>query len=200
MALQSTAKPVERFTSTAAAPFWQVGYGRVDLEAAVAAVTGKNWSKNLPKLQATADARVLAADGFKAVKSDFWTYDAPRITVQGVPDQRTYTTSVGLGVTHLKIALSHPSLAAVQANGMEYTVTVKDASGRVLGVTEETYLLGAGTSFLFLDLRTFSPPAVPGTLTFEVSGVLAASDPDSLDSDSALGRMVTLTVVQLTAG
>ena len=200
MALQATAKPVESFTSTAAAPFWQVGYGRVDLQAAVAAVTGKSWSKNLPKAQATADARVLAADGYKAVKSDFWTYDSPRVAVLGVTDQRSFSTNVGLGVTHLKVALSHPSLAFAQANGMEYTVTVKDASGRVLGTTVETYILGAGTAYLFLDLRTFSPPAVPGTLTFDVSGELAASDPDSLDSESALGRMITLTVVQLTQG
>jgi serine protease AprX len=200
MALQATAKPVESFTSTAAAPFWQVGYGRVDLQAAVAAVTGKNWSKNLPKAQATADARVLAADGYKAIKSDFWTYDSPRVAVLGVTDQRSFSTNVGLGVTHLKVALSHPSLAAAQANGMEYTVTVKDASGRVLGTTVETYILGAGTAYLFLDLRTFSPAAVPGTLTFDVSGELAASDPDTLDSESALGRMITLTVVQLTQG
>jgi serine protease AprX len=200
MALQSTAKPVESFTSTAAAPFWQVGYGRVDLVAAVAAVTGKNWSKNLPKAQATADARVLAADGFKAVKSDFWTYDSPRAAVLGVTDQRSFSTNVGLGVTHLKVALSHPSLSFAQANGMEYTVTVKDASGRVLGTTVETYILGAGTAYLLLDLRTFSPPAVPGSLTFDVSGELAASDPDTLDSESALGRMITLTVVQLALG
>jgi hypothetical protein len=103
-------------------------------------------------------------------------------------------------VTHLKVALSHPSLSFAQANGMEYTVTVKDASGRVLGTTVETYILGAGTAYLLLDLRTFSPPAVPGTLTFDVSGELAASDPDTLDSESALGRMITLTVVQLALG
>ena len=200
MALQATAKPVESFTSSADAPFWQVGYGRVDLEAALAAVTAKNWSKGLPKAQAAADQRVLAADGFKAVKSDFWTYDSPRAAALGVTDQRSFSTNVGLGVTHLKVALSHPSLSFAQANGMEYTVTVKDASGRVLGTTVETYILGAGTAYLLLDLRTFSPPAVPGTLTFDVSGELAASDPDTLDSESALGRMITLTVVQLTVG
>jgi hypothetical protein len=41
---------------------------------------------------------------------------------------------------------------------------------------------------------------VPGALTFDVSGELAASDPDTLDSESALGRMITLTVVQLALG
>jgi serine protease AprX len=202
MALQSTADPIARFGDGPAAPFWQVGYGHVDLAAAISAVKAKNWSKSLPKAQAAADARVLAEDGFKAVKSDFWTYDAPRLAVLGATDQRSFSTTVGLGVTHLKVALSHPSLAVLaQSNGMIYTVTVKDASGRVLGTTTEApIVLSAGTAYLFLDLRTFSPAAVPGTLTFDVSGELAASDPDTLDTDSLLGRVIVLTVVQLTLG
>jgi serine protease AprX len=83
---------------------------------------------------------------------------------------------------------------------MEYTVTVRDASGRVLGTTTEAPLFGAGTASLFLDLRSFSPAAGPGGYTFEVVGELAASDPDSVDSESLLGRMVTLQVVQLVSG
>jgi serine protease AprX len=196
-ALQASAKPVQSFTSTADAPFWQVGYGRVDLPGALAVVTGRNWSKDLAKAQKAADARVLAADGFKALTSDFWTYDAPRLAIGGVGDQRTFTTSVGLGVTHVKVALSHPSGAVVQANGMEYTVTVKDASGRVVGTTTEAYLLGAGTSSVLIDLRALTPGAALGTWSFDVSGELAVSDPDTLDSESLLGRMITLTVVQL---
>jgi len=200
MALQSTADPIARFGDGPRAPLWQVGYGHVDLVAAIDLVRHKHWAKNLPKAQATADARVLAEDGYKAVKSDFWTYDAPRLAVAGATDHRSFSTTVGLGVTHLKVALSHPSLAVFQANGMEYTVTVKDASGRVLGTTTEAPILGAGTASLFLDLRTFSPPAVPGALTFDVSGELAASDPDTLDTESLLGRMIVLTVVQLVQG
>ena len=202
MALQSTATPVARFGDGPRAPFWQVGYGHVDLAAAIAAVKAKNWSKALPKAQAAADARVLAEDGYKAVKSDFWTYDAPRLAVLGATDQRSFSTTVGLGVTHLKVALSHPSLAVLaQSNVMIYSVTVKDASGRVLGTTTEApIVLSAGTAYLFLDLRTFSPPAVPGTLTFDVSGELAASDPDTLDTESLLGRVIVLTVVQLALG
>jgi serine protease AprX len=200
-ALQASATPVKRFGSTTAtASFWQTGYGHVDLAAALNLARAKNWSKSLSKAQAAADARVLAEDGFKAVRSDFWTYDAPRLSVAGATDQRTFSTTVGLGVTHLKVALSHPSLAVAQANGMEYTVTVRDAAGRVLGTTTEAYILGAGTASVFLDLRTISPPATPGPLSFDVSGELAASDPDTLDSESLLGRMVTLTVVQLAIG
>jgi serine protease AprX len=200
LALTSTADPIARFGDGPTAPFWQVGYGHVDLAGAIAAVTGKNWAKNLAKAQAAADARVLAADGYKAVKSDFWTYDAPRLAVAGATDQRSFSTTVGMGVTHLKVALGHPSGAVFQLNGMEYTVTVKDATGRVLGTTTEAPILGAGTAYLFLDLRTFSPPAVPGTLTFDVSGELAASDPDTLDTESLLGRVIILTVVQLAQG
>jgi len=36
-----------------------------------------------------------------------------------------------------------------------------------------------------------------GTFSFDVSGVYAASDPDTLDSDSLLGRVVALDVAQL---
>ena len=75
---------------------------------------------------------------------------------------------------------------------MEYTVTVKDASGRVLGTTTEAPILGAGTAYRPHRPRTFTPPAVPGALTFDVSGELAVSDPDTLDTESLLGRMITL--------
>ena len=54
MALQSTATPVARFGDGPRAPFWQAGYGHVDLAAAIDAVTRKNWSKSLAKAQATA--------------------------------------------------------------------------------------------------------------------------------------------------
>jgi serine protease AprX len=170
----------------------------VDLAAAIAAVKAKSWSKNLPKAQAAADARVLAADGYRAIRSDFWTYDAPRIAVAGVTDSRDVQAPVGLGVTHVKVALSHPSLAAAQANGMEYTVTVYDATGRQVAVTTEAYILGAGTASVLVDVGATG--AVLGSWTFHISGELAASDPDTIDSESALGRMVTLTVVQLARG
>jgi len=198
VALQATASPVTRFGSTAPAPFWQTGYGYVDLAAAIDLVSGRQWSKDLARAQSKADARVLAADGFRAIQSDLWTYDSPRLALEGTTDHRTFSTTVGLGVTHVKVALSHPSLAVAQLNGMEYTVTVRDAAGRVLGTTTEAPLLGAGTSSVLIDLRSFSPPVTLGSFTFEVSGTLAASDPDSLDSESLLGRMVTLQVVQLT--
>ena len=138
---------------------------------------------------------MLAADGFKAIRSDFWTYDAPRVAVAGVTDSRSFSAPVGLGVTHVKVALSHPSLAFAQMNGMEYTVTVKDATGKVVGTTVEAPILGAGTASVLVDVADAG--AALGSWTFDVSGELAASDPDTIDSESALGRMITLTVVQL---
>jgi len=198
-ALQATATPVAAADGSAL-PFWQVGYGYVDLDAAAALVRSRNWSKDLSKAQSRADARVLGADGFGVTRSDVWTYDAPRGTVAGT-DSHTYAVAVPIGTTHVKVTLSHPSLAVVGINGTSYTVTVRDAAGQVLGTTTESLTQGAGTASAFIDLRSFAnPPVAYGAFTFEVSGEYAASDPDTLDSDSLLGRMVTLQVAQVIAG
>lgn len=96
--------------------------------------------------------------------------------------------------TQLKVTISHPSLAVIGFNGMNYDVTVSDAAGKVLGTaTESTW--GAGTASLLVDLKAAS--ATPGTFIFAVKGDLAASDPDTLDSESLLGRVVVLQVAQL---
>lgn len=195
MALQSTTSPVLA-ADGAALPFGQVGYGHVDLAAAVDLVLSPNWAKQLAKAQSRADGRVLAADGFAVRRSDLWTYDAPRLAVGG-SDQRTFAVEVPLGVTHLKVTLSHPSLAVIGENGMEYQVAVRDAAGQLLATTTEA-ATGAGTASAFVDLGSFlSPPVVYGAFTFEVTGQLAVSDPDTIDSESLLGRMVTLQVAQL---
>jgi serine protease AprX len=193
-ALQATATPVKAADGSAL-PFWQVGYGYVDLNAAVNLVRGRSWTKNLPKAQAAADARVLAADGYAVSRSDMWQYAPPPVTFAGT-DAHTYTAPVALGTGFVKVTLSHPSLAVVGINGTSYTVTVKDAAGRVLGTTTESLTEGAGTASAFIDLSK-AGPVVYGTFSFDVSGVYAASDPDTLDSDSLLGRVVALQVAQL---
>jgi serine protease AprX len=195
-ALQATATPVAAADGSPL-PFWQVGYGYVDLSAAVNLVSGgKNWAKDLARAQSRADARVLAADGFAVRRSDFWTYDAPRLAVGG-SDHRTFATAVQIGITHLKVTLSHPSGAVIGENLMNYTVTVRDAAGQLVGTTTEAPT-GAGTASVFIDLGAFQvPPVAYGAFTFEVSGELAVSDPDTIDSESLLGRMVTLQVAQL---
>ena len=68
---------------------------------------------------------------------------------------------------------------------MEYTVTVKDASGKVIGTTTEP-ASGTGTSSV--------PDRPQGR---RCSGDLAASDPDTLDSESALGHVIVLQAAQL---
>ncbi len=197
LALQATASPVTTTDGKSTAPFWQAGYGWVNLDAAVALVQNKKWAKELPKAANAADARVLAADGVKVARGDFWTYDSPRATVAGT-DTKHYEAPVGVGVTSLKVSLSHPSLAAVGINGTSYTVTIKDPTGKVIGTTTESLTAGAGTATALVDLAALGLGA--GTYTFDVVGNYAASDPDTLDSDSIDGRMVTLHVAQLMAG
>jgi serine protease AprX len=190
-ALQATAAPVTDAAGTQLG-FWQVGYGHVDLAAAVDLVRNKNFGNKLTQAQSAADQRVLASLGYTVPRSDFWMWDAPRASVAG-SDSRTFTADVPSTTTHLKITLSHPSLAVVGRNGMVYTVTVRDAAGKVLGTTTES-ASGAGTSSLLIDLRAAA--ATYGTFTFAVSGELAVSDPDTLDSESLLGRVVVLQVAQ----
>jgi hypothetical protein len=77
---------------------------------------------------------------------------------------------------------------------MQYTVTVKDAGGKVIGTTTEA-ASGTGTSSVLIDLKAAA--AKYGSFSYEVSGDLAASDPDTLDSESALGHVIVLQVAQL---
>jgi serine protease AprX len=199
LALQAKATPVAAADGSAL-PFWEVGYGYVDLGASVALVRSRSWAKDLPKAQSAADARVLTADGYGVTRSDRWTYDAPRATVAGT-DTQTYSLAVPSTAAHVKVTLSHPSLAVVGINGTSYTVTIRDAAGQVLGTTTESLTEGAGTASAFIDLRSFANPKVAyGSFTFEVRGEYAAADPDTLDSDSLLGRMVTLQVAQVIKG
>jgi serine protease AprX len=193
-ALEATATPVKAADGSAL-PFWEVGYGYVDLNAAVNLVRSRTWAKDLPKAQARADSRVLAADGFGVTRSDLWQYAAPPATFNGT-DAHTFSAPVALGTGYLKVTLSHPSLAVVGINGTSYTVTVKDASGRVLGTSTESLTEGAGTATVLVNLAT-AGPVVYGTFTFDVSGFYAVSDPDTIDSDSLSGRVVALDVAQL---
>ena len=96
-----------------------------------------------------------------------------------------------VGTTHLQVTISHPSLAVVGINGTSYDVTVFDAAGQNLGTTTENLFDGAGTASLLVDLRSFAnPPVTYGAFPacrFVMIGNYAASDPDTLDSDSVSG-------------
>jgi serine protease AprX len=196
-ALQATARPMVDAAGKAY-PFWQTGYGYVDLAKAVALVRSSSWKTKLANAQAAADARVRAADGKRVVRSDLWTYPSPRITVAGTTDAKTYAVSVPSTVRYLKVTLSHPSTTVVTGNNMFYDMTVRDAAGALIGTGEE--LGSAGTTSVFIDLSKVTPKVRYGTFTIATSGFLAVSDPDTLDSDSLLGRMNTLQVAQVIDG
>jgi serine protease AprX len=199
LALQATAVPMVDANSNAL-PFWQQGYGYVDLGKAVALVRKSGWATALSTAAKKADQRVLASDGYKVTRSDWWTYGAPRLAAAGATDSHTYSVSVPSTTKFLKISLAHPSASAVGINLMEYDVTVKDASGKVIGTTTDGLAQSTGTASAFIDLSKVTGGVKFGAFTVDVVGQSAASDPDTLDSDSALGRMITLQVAQVISG
>lgn len=187
-ALQATAKRMS------GEPFWRVGYGYVNLAAAVKLVRSKGWAGKLAAADRVATKRMLNSDAFKVVRSDLWTYAAPPATV-GTDTQR-FEVAVTKRISHLKVVIAHPSLAVIGENGTKYTVTVKDAQGKLLGTTTEAPEgAGSGTAQVLINLKSARPSY--GKFSFEILGDLAASDPDTIDSDSLLGRVVVLQVAQL---
>ena len=144
---------------------------------------------------------MLAADGFGVTRSDIWTYDAPRGTVAGT-DSHTYAVAVPFGTTHVKV----DAVAPVPGGRRHQRHELRRDGARRGGP-------GARHDHRITDRRRrdrdglrstcdrcHNPPVAYGAFTFEVSGQYAAADPDTLDSDSLLGRMVTLSVAQVVAG
>jgi serine protease AprX len=192
MALQVTAVPVTNNAGTAIAPFWQAGYGHVDLAAAVKAVRNPN---QLVTKQRTRDAAVLASYPYRVQRSDVWAWDSPPLTIGG-SDTKNFDFTISSAIKALKVAVAYPSLATVGVNGFEYVANVYDAAGRLLGTT--TTNSANGTSTVLIDLRAVvGGVSINGPLTIEVSGTIAVSDPDTIDSDSATGRQVTVLLAQL---
>ena len=199
-ALQATATPMLD-SSNKVLPFWQQGYGYVDLRKAVALVRkASGWRTAVASAEKKADQRVLASDGYKVARSDWWTYGSPRVAVAGATDSHSYAVDVSSSTRYLKIDLAHPSGSAVGINLMDYDVTVTDAAGKVVGTSSDDPTQSTGLASAFIDLSKVSGGVTYGTFTIQVVGQTAASDPDTLDSDSALGRMVTLEVAQVVNG
>ena len=194
--MQTTAAPVlavddDGVATTVTAPFWQVGYGRVDLAAAVEVARSARALKALDRTQQARDQKVLAATGVSVLRSDFATWDAPRATLG--TDVRTFTVEGDGRATRMKVTIVFPSEATLGADlGLtEYSVTVEDANGQV--VVAGTERAGIGVAGALVDL----PAGTAGPYTVTVTGDRAVSDPDSLDSDSLLNDTVTLQVAQL---
>jgi len=196
-ALQSTANPVTPVDDADAAmhgsqaPFWQVGYGRVDLAEAVAVVQNPRQLRNLERMQRARNAEVLAATGFRVLRSDFFRWDAPRATFE--TDVHEFEVPRDARASDIRVTVAFPSEAALGADfGLtEYTVNVVDANGRV--VVEATERAGIGSSSAVVPV----PAGTVGPYTVTVTGDRAVSDPDTLDSDALLNDTVTLQVIQL---
>lgn len=187
-ALQATASPV-RDADGVKQPFWQVGHGHVNLDRAVKLVRGDGWRKRLAKASRRADRRALAADGRTVLRSDLWQYDAPPVALGG-SDAKTYQVKVGRKTRRLHLVLVHPT-PGTAANLAQYAATLTGPDGKVLGTSTSSVTQSHGTATL--DVKVPGP----GTYTVDVTGDLAVSDPDTIDSDSINGRVVFLQVAQI---
>jgi len=186
-ALTATASPVLDAKKDRV-PQWQVGYGHVNLDEAVALVRGDGWREDLRAATKAAHRRMMRADGWKVTRSDVWQYDAPAGTVGG-SDSATYTVEVPRRVDRLKLVLVYPT-PGTAANLAQYSATVL-RGGKEVGTTSTELSYATGVATLLLK------KAPAGKYRIEVSGDYAASDPDTLDSDSVNGRVVWLQVAQL---
>jgi serine protease AprX len=169
-------------------PQWQVGYGHVNLDRAVSLVTGAGWATDLRAANRRAERRMLRADPWRVSRTDTWQYDAPPATLGG-SDSASYTVNVERGVDRLKIVLVYPTPGMV-TNLASYTATVS-RSGRTVGTTRTNLDYATGVATLLLK------DVSPGRYRIDVSGDYAASDPDTIDSDSINGRVVFLQAAQL---
>jgi serine protease AprX len=124
------------------------------------------------------------------LRSDWLTYAAPPATLGG-SDSQTFEVPSEERATHLYAAVTFPSTAVLIETGVTlYTVRVLDAAGAVVATTERA---GEGSASVLV------PVAGAGPYTVEVTGDVAVSDPDTLDSDSLLNDTVTVQVAQLRA-
>jgi serine protease AprX len=196
--LQTTAKPVlalgaDEEVLTSAAPFWQVGYGRVDLAAAVAVAQSPSALKRLGSAQAARDSAILKATGYQVRRGDYLRW--PAAPASAGTDVHTVQVTKDANATWLRVAVMFPAdtLVGLVQNVTEYSVVVKDATGQVII---------AGTTFAGLNSATAIAPvpkSAVGPYTVTVTGDQSASDPDTLDSDSIMGDTVSLVVIQAQA-
>jgi serine protease AprX len=194
--LQVTAQPVQALDADGdptgeAAPFWQVGYGRVDLQAAVAAARSGTAIQHLEARQRQRNAAVLASTGAVVLRNDVATWDAPRVSIG--TDVRTFEVSRDGKATLLKVTVAFPSEATVGVDlGLtRYSVTVVDATGREL--VGGTTPVGIGAAGALVQV----PADAVGPYRVTVTGDISVSDPDTLDSDSVLNDTITVQVAQL---
>ena len=167
----------------------QVGYGHVNLDRAVTLVRSSGWKARLAAAHRTATARLLAQDPWRVTRADLWQEAAPALAAGG-SYTATHRVTLTKGSTALKLALVYPT-PGTAANLASFTATLRNAAGKVVATTTTNVLYATGVAHaLAKGLR-------PGRYTVEVTGDYAASDPDTVDSDSVNGRVVFLQVAQL---
>jgi serine protease AprX len=194
--LQTTAKPVKArdasgAVTTSTAPFWQVGYGRVDLAAAVAVAKSPSQLSVLQSTQAARNSQVLKATGYRVVRGDHLRWAAAPLSAG--TDQHTVTIPKDKAANRLRVAITFPADTLVGlGNVTEYSVTVKDAKGRVIIADTKLAGLNSATAFAAVPLSAVGP------YTVTVTGDQSVSDPDTLDSDSIMGDTVSVVVIQAT--
>jgi serine protease AprX len=195
--LQTTAKPVKALdandeVTSGNASFWQVGYGRVDLTAAVATARSKTAMSQLASAQHTRNTRVLYTTGYRVDRGDYITWAAPPASAG--TDVKTFSVPKQSGSNRLRVAVMFPAdtLVGVAGNVTEYSVVVKDARGKVIIPGTKIAGLNAATAFVVVPSGTVGPYSVT------VTGDQSVSDPDTIDSDSILGDTVNLVVIQAT--
>ncbi|HET9444196.1 MAG TPA: S8 family serine peptidase [Acidimicrobiales bacterium] len=173
-------------------PFWRAGFGFADAQAAVDYVTDPGFSAS--RLAEDSDRRlraVLGARAHRVLASDVWAFTPLPVTAAGL-DTRRFTVAVDEGTEAVSAHVAFPTTSAVGINQFEWTLTLLDAEGREVAVSETSSSAGAGR--LFVDFDDLGQAPAPGDWTVVVEGVLGASDTDFL-----LGNTVTVHLAQLAA-
>ena len=169
---------------------WQVGYGHVNLDQAVALVTRDRLAGQARGRRRTGPTAALRPrTPGQVTRADLWQEAAPPVAAGG-SYTATHRVEVGRRADALKIALVYPT-PGTAANLASFVATVTDASGKLVGTTTTNVLYATGVAHALVK------GIEPGTYTVDVSGDYAASDPDTLDSDSVNGRVVFLQAAQL---
>jgi serine protease AprX len=190
VALQVTSQPMPSTADPSKVEsFYAVGYGWVNARAAVDLIGRMRYNKNSgAKMQVTRDKQVLGDRDFSVIRTDYFSYVAPNVTVNGVPETRVFSVNVPSTTKAMKALVSYPSLGYVGENPFNYQLTVKDAAGKVVG--QSTPAPNAGMSQLFVNFA--STPVTYGTWTIEVFGESGANDQDVL-----MGNLVSIAAHQL---
>lgn len=197
---QVTASPVKNDKGERAA-FWESGYGFADPAAAVALIRRPDFSPALlAKLQAEADARALAERPYRVLSTDLWRYQAPPVNVNAV---RSFYVDVPEDTVAVQFSIAYPALPAIGLNPFDYTVTLKDGNGQVVGRSVSSISNGLSEAFVSLipSITGTEVPAPRDLYAFgaqwklEVKGV-ALADPD-LPIPGIMGNSVTVAVSTL---